>query len=252
MRIEVSSMPDSSPRRQLPLQLAAPKSSCYQEISDLIAGANAAPWLPNFLFNSAIGLGLDRHVHNQQPGRADMRKQLEAISGAVALIQRGLGDVRIRNFLEDDPLGAMPYHGALDHILRDLALRADTASKSSRLVDDAGKTRAGRSRATTSCSFSPQVYCALLILEVWRHFNGRYPAVRNRKAAQAAELLWCATGEKRLGWGSDPLTAWENQLRAARALPTAEELRADLQRSMNLHAQDWERRNRPDDESRGG
>ena len=244
----MSSRSDSSPKQQSPLQIATPAGSlCYREIAELVAGSEAPPWLPGCLYELAISLALDRHVHNRLSGRADMRKILCAIGDAAALIQRGLGDATVRNFLEDAPLGlgAIPNLGELDRALRNLASRAGKASTSPRLVDEEGNTKAGPGRATTSRSFSSKVYCALLICEVWRHFNGRYPGVRSRKAAQAAEILWHATGGAREGWGTDHLSAWRPYFEAVSALTTADDLRADFQRRLSLQARDSEKAKPP-------
>ena len=247
----MASKPDSSPKQQAVLETAPRGSPCYQEISELIAGRDGPPWLHGFLFDWAISLALDREVQALQPRRREMRKILRRVGEAAALIRRGLSHSSVRNFLEDEPLGPLPYLGGLDHSLNDLAVRAAQAWGSPHLADSKGKTKAGQGRAATSRSISPQSYCALLIAELWRHFHPHYPTVRNQKAAQAADIFWRATGKKRKGWGNDPLPAWRHHFKAVRALKTTENLRAEIRRHLNEHARDWERRRYPDDQLGG-
>jgi hypothetical protein len=118
-------------------------------------------------------------------------------------------------------------------------------------VNKAGRTKAGKGRASPFGAFSAQTYCALLIAVAWKHFRGRYPGSRNRKAAQAAEAYWRATGTERRGWGSDPLTAWRPHFEKAQASTAADHLRAEFRRHLEEHARDWERRSRPDIEQNG-
>jgi hypothetical protein len=42
---------------------------------------------------------------------------------------------------------------------------------------------------------SPQIYCAMLISETWKHFHRRYPGVHNQKAAEAAHIYWLTCGK---------------------------------------------------------
>lgn len=227
--------PDNSPKRQAVRETVPPAprgSSCYQEISDLIAGHDGPHWLPDFLSSWAPSLALDRNVQARQPGRADMRKILRAVGKAAALMRRSLSKSSVREFLEDGPLGPMPYVGGLDHALLDLAARAAQARGSPRLANSEGKTRAGRGLAAPSRSISPQSYCALFIAEVWCHFHSKYPTVRNRTAAQAAETLWRATGKGRKVWGNDPYVAWRHHFRRVKALKSPEKLRAEIRRHL--------------------
>ena len=247
----MSEKPDSSPKKTLSLQVAPRGSPCYQEISELIAGRDAPSWLPRFLSDWAISLALDRNVQAVELKRAEMRKILAEIGGATIVIRRRLGDPQVKNFLEDDPLGAITYRGALDHLLADLASRAAQAGNSPQLVDAKGRTKAGQGGAASSRAISPMNYCALLIAVIWRQFNAGTLTVRNLKAARAAEMLWSATGKERQGWGNDPLTAWRHHFKAARTLKGAENLSAEIERHLTEHARQWKLHCPPDDQNRG-
>jgi hypothetical protein len=237
-----------SPKQQAVLQfgLPAPRGSpCYQEISKLIVGPDGPPWLPDFLSSSAPGLALDRNVQALLPSRADMRKTLRGVGEAAVFMRSAVNEGSVRAFLEDNSRGPIPYHGWLDHFLGDLAARAVDAQESARLTNPKGKTKAGKGAAAPSNSFSPERYCALLIAELWHHFRSRYPGKRNRKAAQAAEMLWSATGTGRGGWGPDPLTVWEGRFQEIKTLKIAEKERSKIRRRLTEQARRWEARSSP-------
>lgn len=238
----MASKPDSSSKPQAIQKTVPPAprgSPCYEEISKLIAGEDGPPWLPKFLSRWAPSLTIDRNVQVRQPGRADMRKILRTIGEAAALITRGLGESSVREFLEDGPLGPMPYVGVLDHALRDLEARASQAQGSPHLVNSKGITKAGRGRAAPSGAFPPQIYCALFIAEVWRHFHSEYPTIRDKSAAQAADSFWRATGKRRKEWGNSPLPAWRHHFQRARALKSTENVRAEIRRHLLETEKRW-------------
>jgi hypothetical protein len=244
----MTSKPDSPPKQQTVLETAPPASRgspCYQEISDLIAGPDGPPWLPDFLSNWAPSLGLDRNVQARQPGRANMREILGAVGDAAALITRSLGQGSVREFLEDGPLGPMPYLGQLDHSLRDLEARAAQAQGSPRLANSEGKTKAGPGLAAPSRSISPQNYCALFVAEVWRHFHSQYPTVRSQNAARAAEAFWRATGNPKRAWGNSRLPAWRYHFEQVESLEATENHRAEIRRHLIVRARQWERQLTP-------
>jgi hypothetical protein len=83
---------------------------------------------------------------------------------------------------------------------------------------------------------SPQIYCAMLISETWKHFHRRYPGVHNQKAAEAAHIYWltCGKDSEAAHWrnlfsegksgrrkGSYPLSRWRPYFKTRRppALP---------------------------------
>lgn len=226
------------------LEIAQPDS--FEAIAHLIAGEDAPPWLAEHLKRWIPSIRVDRVVEKRQPGRSEMRNRLVKIWKAAALLTRALDEPSTREFLEAGPSGPIENIGAFGQSLKDLVDRADHASASRALADAAGKTRAGRGRATPPGALSAEAYCALLVAEAWRYFHGRYPTPRSRKAAQAAEAYWRATGVERKGWGNDPLNAWRHHFRAAEALKTEDKLRTEIRRHLDEHARDVERLSEPD------
>ena len=219
----------------------------FEVIAHLIAGEDAPPWLAGHLKRWVPSIWVDRVAEKRQPGRSEMRKLLVRIGKAAALLARALDEPSTREFLEaGPPSGPIENIGAFGRSLKDLADRADHASESRALVDQTGKTRAGRGRAMPSGALSAQAYCALLVAETWRYFRDKYPTQSSRKAAQAAQAYWRATGVERKGWGNDPLNAWRHHFSAAEALKAEDKLRTEIRRHLKEHARDVERLSQPD------
>ncbi|HEY8005353.1 MAG TPA: hypothetical protein VIE66_00765 [Methylocella sp.] len=81
-------------------------------------------------------------------------------------LQRAVGRIqRLREFLESPHAGPIENIVLFDRNLRDLADRAESASKKPSLTNEAGKTKAGRGRAMPPEAASLQIYCAMLISE---------------------------------------------------------------------------------------
>jgi hypothetical protein len=161
-----------------------------------------------------------------------MRHRLGKIGEAALLLCRELGQPAIREFLEVPPAVPIENMGLLDKGLRDLAGRANRASKATSLVNKAGKSKAGRSRAAPPGAISAQTYCALLIAETWKYFRGRDPAPRNKQAAKAADAYWRAAGCERITWGEDPLNAWRYHFGKARTAEAIGGICADHSRHL--------------------
>jgi hypothetical protein len=129
-----------------------------------------------------------RGVAVKQPGRSKMKKNLQGIQNAAVLIVNILNDGSTRDFLDAATPGKIPYHGQLDHMLRDLVRRTKVAH--SWLVTENGKTKAGRNKAEPPGCVPPKTFCAAVVLEAWSFIHGAEPAPKNKEAAAAAELFW--------------------------------------------------------------
>jgi hypothetical protein len=173
-----------------------------------------------------------------------MRELLIRVVGAAKFLQHAVAHPAIREFLESPPAGPIENIGIFDRSLRDLAERLEGALKTPSLTNEAGKTKAGRGRAMPPEAVSPQVYCAMLIAETWKHFRGRYPGVHNQKAAKAAHLYWMACGKdseeehrRKLfddeirGWGGEPINRWRHYFEMTRP-PTLTAEREDYVRRL--------------------
>jgi hypothetical protein len=218
------------------IKLEPSKTPPFAQIADLIAGPHTPAWLSDHLRRWADSVSLDRAVEKFQPSKAEMRELLLGIVGAAEYLQRAVAHPAVREFLESPPAGPIENIVLFDRNLRDLADRAESASKKPSLTNEAGKTKAGRGRAMPPEAASPQIYCAMLISETWKHFHRRYPGVHNRKAAEAAHIYWltCGKNSEAAHWrklfsegksgrrkGSDPLSRWRPYFKTGRppALP---------------------------------
>jgi hypothetical protein len=98
------------------------------------------------------------------------------------------------------------------------------------LVNEYGKTKAGRGKAAPPGYFTPKTHCAATVLEAWSLVHGVEPASRNLKIAFAAHLLWTQSvsleetkravewiraGDFKIGWGR---TSWRGGI-SPRCLP---------------------------------
>jgi hypothetical protein len=112
-------------------------------------------------------------VEARQPSRSEMRHLLGKFREAALLLTRALGQAAICEFLEAAPAGPMENISSLDHSLRDLAARADRASKAPSLVNEAGKTKAGRGRAAAGAISNCLLYArdARVDWSWWRNLD---------------------------------------------------------------------------------
>jgi hypothetical protein len=117
-----------------------------------------------------------------------MRKTLEGVRAAAALILSALDDGETRGFLDAASPGTIPDRLAIRRLMSDLVRRAEEGV--SWLVTENGETKVGRNRAVPPGSFPPKTYCAAIIAEAWSFVHGVEPAPKNQKAAAAAHLFW--------------------------------------------------------------
>jgi hypothetical protein len=174
---------------------------------------------------------LDREVQGRQPTRSEIRKKLTTIREATDLLQQALRETAVREFLDAAGDEAMP--AMIGHVLTlaEIVRRAERASKSPDLM------KRGRGRALPSGTIPAQAYCALLIAETWKWFDGEYPPPHNMAAATAAGLYWRLAGGQVQSWGHNPSEAWRYHLRKIATL-NAEGDREEYRR----HLRETERR----------
>jgi hypothetical protein len=211
-----------------------------EEVISHIAPADAPAWLAGLLCDWLPSLVQDRGVHEVQPSKATMRKSLIKVGEAAASLQQALQSAPIREFLETEGSIQIENLGGLDHTLRHIAERAALAAKSPRISNKAGIAKKGTGKALPTDAFSPEVFCAVIISEVWKYLHGEYPASSNMKAAAAAEAYWRASGPGKRGWGSDPLGKWSYHFRRAK-LPVTAKTREEIRRHCIEHSHSFQR-----------
>jgi len=193
----------------------SPPVEAFEPVARLVAPM-PPDWLKECLRRWGTSVMSADGVRTVQPTRASMRLMLKKIEKATTLLITAFANGAVVEFLDLGGDHALQDPGGLQSILVELRNRAVAASQSSALVDSRGRTKAGRGRAAPKPTSSAQTFCALLIAEAWRFFRGEYPAPRNRRAAEAADLLWELAGRERQPWGDDALAAWRRHFREAR------------------------------------
>ena len=212
----------------------------------MIAGLEAPPWVPDLLSNLAPSIALDRNVHASKLTRAAILRRLGEVHTASSLLIQMLNEPSIRAAIDAADDAPIQYHGLIDRHLRDLTERAARASTSPTLTTQAGKAKSGRGRAAAADVLSPQAFCALVIVETWKHFRGDYPAPRNKEAAAAAEAYWRAAGGQRNAWGLEPLNAWRYHFQKASESERAAPIRAKIQHHLLQDSKRWASRSSAD------
>ena len=200
----------------------------FQPIA-LLLTPNPPQWLKECLHLFCCAVWTDWVLVEEQPTRAQLLQTLVEVRGAVDLLMKILVRADLLAFLgSEDRLISLPRIMILQMNLKDICDRASIACQSPELVDKDGKARPGQGRAYAAKRLSTRTYCALVIAECWRRFDGNYPPPRNRKAAEAAEVLWqMAIGKKSGIGGTDVLAAWRSHFRKAES-PEADSKRAEI------------------------
>ena len=219
----------------------------YEKVALAITGDDPPAWLVKFLKMWGPCLAVDRGVAAvKTPTRAHMRKTLEGVRAAAALILSALDDGETRGFLDAASPGTIPDRLAICRLMSDLVRRAEEGI--SWLVTEGGKTKAGRNRAMPPGSFPPKTYCAAIIAEAWSFVHGVEPAPKHQKAAAAAHLFWRESLEglsmeetklalewmrakdAKKSWG-EPLNGWWRHFKEAKE-PHVSEMRKKIRRHL--------------------
>ena len=198
-------------------RLPSTKPGEFELIAKLIAGDAAPAWLAESLRNRAASIFLDRHVHQRQPTRAEMRGDLEDILN---------GDLSIDDFLPSDPV--VEFVTAFGDASTASCQRALLSLQTGR-----SETRRGPGKAVPPKSIAPKTYCALIVSEAWEKVHGSRPRPKSARAGRAAELLWrTAAGEAHFG-DEEPFARWRYHFRLADRAEQRE-LRTEFRRQLSL------------------
>ncbi|SFK85481.1 hypothetical protein [Methylocapsa palsarum] len=210
-----------------------------ESIAKLITSEPPA-WLIQWLYVCFQCVQRDLQLDDETPTRAHLAQMLAEIRDAIEVLSRFLtrGDLVIYLGSADQPL-SLPRIMFLQRWLHDIYVRASNASESELLVGQDGKIKSGRGRIEKR-GLPARTICALLISETWESFQGRYPPVGSRGAAEAAESLWQVSVGRASGQqGADNLKAWSHHFREAMSQP-AETHRVEYRKIMDSERSFWE------------
>ena len=211
----------------------------FEEVGRLITSEPPA-WLASHLIRWSSSVLFGRAMEDHQPTRVEMRKILAEVGDAAGIVQRALGANVVREMLDAGGDGPISSPGVLRQFLDDIERRANRASTSPTLINREGKTKAGRGRALPDGAVTAQTFCALLIAETWKWFNGDYPPPRNRRAAEAVDLYWRLSGGEVLSVGEDRFATWRKffmKIPTLKVEDDIKEYRRHLRQSEYLAAQ---------------
>ena len=204
---------DSDPK----MSIRPPSNSVadFEAVAQLIV-SNSPEWLAEELMRWAPTIFLSYAVEKRQPKRAQMKKILTAVSDAAALLIRALREAPVCEFLNAGGDGPMDKPSNFQWILREIQSRAERAGKLPNLVGSDGQLKAGRGRAMPDGATSAQTFCALYIAEVWKWFHGEYPPSDNKRAGEAIDRYWAASGGEKQSWGNKSINSWRHHLKKSR------------------------------------
>lgn len=190
----------------------------FESVARLVAGDPAPDWLVEFFGKLAGSLCLDRGVHQVQPTRAEMRRDLEAIVG---------GRLTVDDFFSTDPVihFLKEFGDSRTEKCRKLALEA---------VSERGRTKHGAGRSAPPGAISPMTYCALIVSEAWQYVHGVRPLPKNNRAREAAELFWRAAGGGGHFGPDDPYARWRYHFTLANRADQ-NRLRMEMRRRLALN-----------------
>jgi hypothetical protein len=216
-----SSSAPETPKSNLPPER---QDEDFQPIAQLVT-PNPPEWFREYLHFLYWSVRRISVLGDEQPTRAEMLRTLAEVKTAAKVLMNALGRPVVLEILGTIRLPKVLYLLAM---LRDLHDQARNASQSPILVKMDGRAKPGRGRACAEQTISARTYCALVIAECWKHFNGAYPAPSDRRAAEAAETYWQASIGKKSGIGGiDVLKAWRPHFKIVR-LSIADRKRAEI------------------------
>lgn len=117
VNVKASEAAEESPSR--PVEEGAATSG-FAEVARIITGDDNPPlWLVKHFKMWASSLAMARGIAVNQPTKTKTRKSLQAVKDAAHTLIDALNDGAIHGFLDEAP-DEIPYHGPMDHTLRDL------------------------------------------------------------------------------------------------------------------------------------
>jgi hypothetical protein len=219
-----SSSAPETPKSNLPPER---QDEDFQPIAQLVT-PNPPEWFREYLHFLYWSVWRISVLEDEQPSRAEMLRTLAEVKNAAEVLMNALGRPVVLEILGTIRPVHIPKVLYLLVMLRDLHDQARNASQSPILVKMDGRARPGQGRAFAEQTISARTYCALVIVECWKHFNGAYPPPRNRRAAEAAETYWKASIGKKSGYGGiDVLEGWRPHFKTARS-SSADRKRAEI------------------------
>lgn len=185
----------------------------FAEVAALIVSSDRPLWLPAHLGWWSDGVRYDRMLDEVRPTKAETRTELQHLAETLRSVARKIDSPFIRHFLEDEKHSKKLPVSTWQ--LNDLAECADLASGSTLLVDEQGKGKRGRGKPKLPNHADAKSRLAARVVEIWIHFNGKEPGLKNQRLKQIAQAYWLACGGSSDGPG-DPCNGWSKYFKLVR------------------------------------
>jgi hypothetical protein len=172
-------------------------------LAGVLCGADASPdWLAAAVRRAVAALRFSIADDARAPGRAELRRRLDAVREAARSIAAALDDAATMRALGvDDEADRQTFHGLVE-----LGARADVALSG---------IRAGGGADGCDPNRSPTEVCATLVCALWRRVRGSRPGHTSADANAACTMLWQMAGGGSLSDNTNTSRRWLKQIKAA-------------------------------------
>jgi hypothetical protein len=181
----------------------------------LIVGGAAPKWFAFGIRRLLWGVVQRRAAETELPSREDLRGLLEKLRDSASLIKRELYSPGVRDFTRWSAFHASVSDKDFGDVLGSYVTRIEAALRSPALIDESGALNRGRGLARAPMRPAPEMFVALIVVEMWRHFRKVDPPPNGAEIAKIAEKFWVLAGGNASTKGDDPLAVWRPRLKRA-------------------------------------
>ena len=206
------------------------------KIAELIVPAGPPPWLRNLLSDLSFKVWSDHSIETIQPTRAELWEHLLTVNQSSIGLSKALQAPFISAFLASH--SDVPFESKQSEIIAFLSLLTAASKKTIdalQLLTHDGKIRPGAGKPRLPGVMPPRYACAATIAEVWRFFDGTYPAPTNIRAWDAAEQFWNSWIVPAKKLVNNPLAKWERYFEAIMN-PDLKFIRKEVRRLLDIHS----------------
>lgn len=185
------------------------------KIARMVVGGAAPKWFA-FAIEGLMWMVVQRRaVETELPSREGLRALLRKLRDAAALIEGELFSPGVRDFTGWSGFHASVSDKDFQGVLGSYVERIEAALRSPGLVGESGTVNRGRGPARAPMRPAPEIFVALMVVEMWRHFRKVDPPPNGAEIAKIAEKLWVLAGGNASTEGGDPLAVWRPRLTQA-------------------------------------
>lgn len=185
------------------------------ELARMVVGVTAPKWFA-FAIEGLMWMVVQRRaVETELPSREGLRALLHKLRDAAALIERELYSPGVRDFTGWSGFHASVSDKDFQGVLGSYVERIEAALHSPALVGESGAVNRGRGPARAPMRPTPEMFVALIVVEMWRYFRKVDPPPNGAEIAKVAEKLLVLAGGNPSTKGDNPLAVWRLRLKQA-------------------------------------